>query len=88
MEFPTHLLDPSNLRVVGFNHFYSNFNRQFCKQTVENLIRLRVLWRLIWVCTGCICLTKRTLGLFGLNKFSHLGGTGPMSKDNRVFLKN
>ena len=31
----------SVLRVVGcyFFHFYSNFNRAFCKHTVENLIR-------------------------------------------------
>ena len=34
----------------------------FYKQTVETLIR-----RLIWVCTVCICPTKRTLGLYGLN---------------------
>ena len=28
-------------------HFYSNFNRTFCKQTVDTLIRGRVLYRLI-----------------------------------------
>ena len=39
----------SVLRVVGwYFSFYSNFNRTFCKQTVETLIRRRVL---IWVCT-------------------------------------
>ena len=34
-----------------------------CKQTVETLIRRRVLWRLIWVCTVGICPTKRTIDL-------------------------
>ena len=33
---------------------------------MENLIRRRVLWRLIWFCTVCRCPTKRTLGLYGL----------------------
>ena len=41
-----------------------NFKRNFCKQTVENLIRRRILRRLIWFCTVCQCLTKRTLGLY------------------------
>ena len=39
---------------------------------MENLIRRRVLWRLIWVCTVCLCPTKMTLGLHGL-KQCHLG---------------
>ena len=30
----------------GIIYFYSNFKRNFCKQTVENLIRRRVLWTL------------------------------------------
>ena len=52
----------SNFRaLVGSFHFYSNFKRKFFKQTVENLIRRRVLWRLIWLCTVCRCLTKRAL---------------------------
>ena len=46
----------------------SNFESTFCKQTVEALIRPRVLRRLIWVCTVCLCSTKRTLGLNGLRK--------------------
>ena len=37
------------------------------KQTVENLIRRRVLRHLIWFRTVCRCPTKRTLGLYGLN---------------------
>ena len=48
-----------------FFHFHSNFNRTFCKQIVETLIGRRVLWRLIWVCTICLCLTKKTFGLYG-----------------------
>ena len=40
--------------------FYSNFKRNFCLQTVENLIRRRILQHLIWFCTVCRCLTKRT----------------------------
>ena len=41
----------SVLRVAGcYFSFYSNFNRTFCrpKQTVETLIRRRVLRHLIW----------------------------------------
>ena len=58
----------SILRVLGgTSHFYSNFKRTFCLQIVENLIRRRILRRLIWFCTVCRCATKRTLGLYGLN---------------------
>ena len=48
----------------GIFHFYSNLKINVCMQTVENLIRRRVLWRLIWFCTVCRCPTKRTLGLY------------------------
>ena len=44
-------------------HFYSDFNRTLCKQTVKTLIRRRVLWRLILDCTVCRCPTKRSLFL-------------------------
>ena len=37
-----------------------------CKQKVEILIRRRVLRRLIWVCTVCLCPTKRTPNLYVL----------------------
>ena len=54
------------LRLLGgIFHFYSNFVRTFWKQTVETLVRRRVLRRLIWVCTVCLCPTKKTLGLYG-----------------------
>ena len=56
----------------GIFHFYSNFKRNFCKQTGENLIRRRVLWRLVWFCTVCRFPTKRTLGLYGLRLYLHV----------------
>ena len=57
----------SILRVIGwYFSFFSNFNRTFCKQTVETLIRRHIMRRLIWVCTVFLCPTKRTLGLYGL----------------------
>ena len=67
MEFPTGINWSSSFPFKGFLggnfHFYSNFNRPFSKQTVETLIRRRVLRRLIWFCTVCRCPIKRTLGL-------------------------
>ena len=72
MEFPTVINWSSPFLFQGMFggifHFYSNFKRKSCKQTVETPIRRRVLGRLIWVCTIClhVCPTKRTLGIFGL----------------------
>ena len=55
------------LGLLGGNfHFYSKLKRNFCTQTVENLIRRRILRRLIWFCTVCRCPTKMTLDLYGL----------------------
>ena len=34
---------------------------------METLIRRRILQRLIWFCTVCLCPTKRTPGLYGLS---------------------
>ena len=31
---------------------------------MKTLIRRGILWRLIWVCTVCLCPTKRTLDLY------------------------
>ena len=53
-------LGQSILRVVGW------FDRTFCKQTVETLIRRHIMWLHIWVCSVCLCPTKRTLGFNGL----------------------
>ena len=61
----------SVLCVVGwyFSFLYSILNRLFCKQTVNTLIRRRIMRRLIWVCTACLCPTKRTLDLYGSNDY-------------------
>ena len=59
----------SNFRVIRwYFRLYSNCKRILCKQTLETLIRCRILRRLILVCIVCICPIKRTLGLYGLNK--------------------
>ena len=54
-------------RVVGccFS-FLFDFNRTFCKQTMESPIRHCSLWRLNLVCTFCLCPTKERLANFGL----------------------
>ena len=57
----------SVLRVDGwYFSFLIKFDRIFCKQKAKSLIRRRVLRRLIWFCTVCLCPIKRTLGLYGL----------------------
>ena len=56
--------------MAFFFYFYSYFNRTYCKQTVESLIRRRVLWCLIWVWTVCLCPTKSRLDLYGLRHTS------------------
>ena len=70
MYFPILINWTSLFPILGLMgsifHFYSNFDRNICKQTVENLIRRRVLRRLIGCCTVCRCHIKRTLGLYGL----------------------
>ena len=53
--------------VFKILQFPLNFNRAYCKQTVGTLIRRCILLHLIWVCTVCLCPTKRMLGLYGLN---------------------
>ena len=35
--------------------FHSNFIRTFCKQTVKNLTKRPVLWRLLGLCAVCRC---------------------------------
>ena len=51
----------------GISHFCSNFKRNFCKQTVENLIIRRVLRCLIWHFAVCRYPSQRTLCLNGLH---------------------
>ena len=52
--------------LVCFFHFYHIFDRNSCEQTVQTLIRRRVLRRLIWVCTDCLCPKNMTPCLYGL----------------------
>ena len=70
MDLPTIIKWTNQFPILGvlgaIVHFNSKFDRTFSKHTMENLIRRRVLWRLIWVCTACLCPTKRTLCLHGL----------------------
>ena len=70
MNFPIAISRTSLFPILGLLggifHFYLNFKRKFCKQTMENQIRRRVLRHLIWFCTVCQCPTKRMLGLYGL----------------------
>ena len=59
-----------------FFHFYHIFDRNSCEQTVQTLIRRRVLWHLIWVCIVCLCPKKGTPGIYGLIRLlrqQHLG---------------
>ena len=60
----------SSFPILGVSgvlfHFYSVSNRYSCKQTVKTLIRRRVLRRLIWVCTVCLCPKNEMVGLYGL----------------------
>ena len=41
--------------------YFQIFNRTFCKQTVEILIRHRIMRCLIWDCSVCLCPIKRTV---------------------------
>ena len=49
MDFPISIGSASLFQILevlgGIFHFYSNSNRTFCKQTLETLIRRRVLER-------------------------------------------
>ena len=62
MDLPTIINWTNQFQILGvlgaIFHFYSNFDRIFCKQTVETLIRRSILRRLIWVCFVCLCPQK------------------------------
>ena len=51
--------------TLVFSHVDQMSFSAFFKQMVRNLIRRRVLWRLIWFCTICRCLTKSIQALSG-----------------------
>ena len=60
--------------VRWYFHLYSSFNTKLCKQTGETLIRRRILWHLIWICTIYLCPAERKLRIYGLkcNYFAYL----------------
>ena len=74
MEFPTHINWTSLLPLKGFLgiifHFYSNYNRTFCKQAVETQIGRHPLSRLIWVCTFCLCLQKGRFAYITVTRYT------------------
>ena len=59
-------MSPFPILGVAGELLYSISNRNFSKQTVKTPIRRRILRRLIWVCTVCLCHKNGTLGLYGL----------------------
>ena len=69
MEFPILIIwtGPVHFHFKGclvvFVFFYCNFDRTFCKQTLETRIKCCILQHLIWICTDCPCPTKGMLGL-------------------------
>ena len=73
-SLPSGPVHPNRLEESIFNfsvsgvlfHFYFIFYRNSCKQTVQTLIRCRVLQRLILVCTVCLGAKNGTLSLYGL----------------------
>ena len=71
----------------GISHFIANFNRTLCKQKVETLIRRHVLWRLIWVCTVCLCTTSlKDTSLIWVKKtgFSEIPGSAKMDFEESI----
>ena len=64
--------------------FIINFDRTFCKQTVETLIRCRILQRLIWVWTICLRPTKRTPGLYGLSGHLKIDKTKVLTENDSL----
>ena len=63
MNFPSSI-NRTNLFLIlgvigGIFHIYSKVHLIFCKQTVKTLIRRRFIRQLIWVCTVCLCPTKK-----------------------------
>ena len=63
----------NHFKPNGSSHFYqldmsiSNFRVSCSKQTVQILIRCRMLKHLIWICTVCLCATKWTIDCYYIN---------------------
>ena len=71
--------------VHVFYIFIQNFNRPFCKQKVEILIRRRVLRRLIWVCTVLSMSHKKDARpIWAKILLFSGGGGGEISHDYRI----
>ena len=49
-----------------FVHFMRTAFNPFMPNGISIRYQLEPLWCLIWVCTICLCPTKRTLGIYGL----------------------
>ena len=68
-----------NLWILGgiFHYLSLSVDRTICKQTVKIMMRRRIMRRLIWVCTFCICpvIPKRTLYLYGLSNDKYTSTT-------------
>ena len=88
MDFPTRISTTSPFPILGMLCVFrfcsnfsrtlckqsSNFNRTLCNQTVETLIRRRVVRRLIWVCdAGFFIFHKKDARLIWVkpNEISH-----------------
>ena len=71
--------------LVDIFHFNPTFNEACCKQAVETQIRRRVLRRLIWFCTICLCPTKWTIGLYKLNMHTQQS-SGAKSLCRKIYL--
>ena len=70
IEFPSLINWTSPFTFLGLlgciSHFYSNFNGTPWEETLLTIIRRYILQHQIWVCTVCLCPTKRVHGLYGL----------------------
>ena len=73
MEFPTLINLTSSFSckwmLGGIFHFYLKVHRIFCKQTVETLIRRRVLRRLIRVCAVCLSPKEKNARLIWVTEY-------------------
>ena len=91
MDLPTLLSNAIPFPILGLFSgilfIFPNFNRPFCNQTVDTLIRRRNIRRLIWVYIVCLCPTKRPLGLNGLSWFIRLKGNQCHMAANQVRSK-
>ena len=52
---------------VGVINFSNSIHFRFKGCLVVFFILIQFLMRLIWLCTVCLCPTKKTLGVYGLS---------------------